>query len=273
MTKNKTFWVGIVAAAALALTGCGDDATGTGGTAGSGGTAGDGGTGGDGPGTGSVTAVHLAPEVPAAGMTDVTIYVNGEATELVIAYGESTGRVDLLAGEEYAIGLGTADDELLTLDPFTMPEGADLVAVAYRTNEALPVAVWVFDNSVGDVPADNGRVIVAHGANDTALNPVNISLGSEDTECSTLIPDLAFASSFPAADEPNFYLPADSYPIGFDVADDECPEVGPVDVPVTPDVTSIVVAVDENTVDGELAPQLWAIVDASADPIPLIVAP
>lgn len=266
MTNKKNFWLGIVAALALATTGCGDDDNGDGG---SGGTAGMGGMGG-GPATGSVTAVHLAPEVPMAGMTDVTIYVNGEATELVVAYGESTGRVDLPAGEEYAIGLGTADAELLTLDPFTMPEGADLVAVAYRTNDELPVGVWVFDISTEGLADGSGRVFVGHGANDSALNPVNISLGGPTEDCTTLIGDFDFGAVSPAEGEENLDLSADTYPIGFDVAEDACPEVGPVDVPVTPGVTSIVVAVDENTTDGELSPQLWAIIDASDEPVALI---
>ena len=38
----------------------------------------------------------------------------------------------------------------------------------------------------------------------------------------------------------------------------------------TPGVTSILVAVDENTTDGELAAQLWAIIDASDEPVALI---
>jgi hypothetical protein len=266
MTHKKNLWLGIVAAFALAMTGCGDDDNSNGG---SGGTAGMGGMGG-GPATGSITAVHLAPEVPMADMTDVTIYVNGEASELVIGYGESTGRVDLPAGEEYAIGLGTADAELLTLDPFTMPEGADLVAVAYRTNDDLPVGVWVFDISTDDLADGSGRVFVGHGANDSALSTVNISLGGPTEDCSTLIPDFAFGTVFPAEGEDNLDLPEDDYPIGFDVADDECPEVGPANVPVTPGVTSILVAVDEDTTDGELSPQLWAIIDASDEPAALI---
>ena len=266
MTSTKTFGLSMVAALALAMTGCGDDDNGDGG---SGGAAGMGGMGGGAP-TGSVTAVHLAPEVPMAGMTDVTIYVNGEASDLVVAYGESTGRVELPAGEEYAIGLGTADTELLTLDSFEMPEGADLVAVAYRTNDELPVGVFVFDISTEGLADGNGRVFVGHGANDSALDPVNISLGGPTEDCSTLIPEFAFGTTTPAEGEDNLDLPEDSYAIGFDVAEDECPEVGPVDVPVTPGVTSILVAVDENTTDGELAPQLWAIIDASDEPVALI---
>ena len=75
MKIKKNFWLGVVAALALAAAGCSDD-SGSGGTAGMGGN---GGMGGMETPMGSITAVHLAPEVPAAGATDVTIYVNGTA--------------------------------------------------------------------------------------------------------------------------------------------------------------------------------------------------
>ena len=96
-----------------------------------------------------------------------------------------------------------------------MTEETDLVVVAYRTNAELPVNVFVFDNSTEGLEAGSGHVFVAHGANDPALD-----------------------------------LGEGTYKLGFDVTlDDEnaCADVGPVDVPVTPDVVSILVAVDENT--------------------------
>ena len=244
MTKNKTFWVGIVAAAALALTGCGDDAT----------------------GTGSITAVHLAPEVPAAGMTDVTVYVNGEAAA-VIAYGESTGRVDLAAGEDYAIGLGTAETELLTLDPFTMPEGADLVAVAYRTNDEPPVGVWVVDIATEGLVAGSGRVFVGHGANDSLLNPVDIIVTDEGACPEPLLDQFAFGTMTAPGDAD---LPAATYNLGFDLDPGDCTAEVEFSAPVAADLSTIVVAVDEDTTDESLDPQVWAIVDASAAPVSLI---
>ncbi len=62
MGKNRSFWVGIVAAAALAVMGCSDDENG--GTAGNGGTGGTGGSGGAGEMMGFVTVAHLAPGLP-----------------------------------------------------------------------------------------------------------------------------------------------------------------------------------------------------------------
>jgi hypothetical protein len=256
MNNRKYFWLSIVAAAALGATGCGDSND----------------NGDAQVGEAFIYAAHLAPEVPAAGDTAVAIYVNGEEVTALgtISYGEATGRVMLPAPATYDIGIGLAggDGPLLELTGVELNDGDDIAAVAYRTNEMLPVNVFTYNLSTEGLASGSGRVFVSHGANDSALDPVNISLG-EDPDCSTLLPDFAFGTTAPGEGEPNLDLAADTYPIGFDVADDECPEVGPVGVPVTADVTSIVVAVDENTADGELDPQLWAIVDAG-DPIALI---
>jgi hypothetical protein len=87
------------------------------------------------------------------------------------------------------------------------------------------------------------------------------------------IPDFAFGTTFPGTGGDNVDLPASTYPIGFDVAGDECPEVGPVSVPVTEGVVSILVAVDEDTTDatdgGGLNPELWAIIPDAEDPQPI----
>ncbi|MBT8465419.1 MAG: DUF4397 domain-containing protein [Myxococcales bacterium] len=263
--KNYKSLLGIVAAVALAAAGCGDDATPP-----PGGTGGNGGTGGM-PATGNVTAVHLAPEVPSAEDTAVALFVNGtEATALgTLEYSQSTGKIALEVGT-YDIGIGVSGDTdpLLSVDGVMVTEETDLVVVAYRTNAELPVNVFVFDNSTEGLEAGSGRVLVAHGANDPALDPVNISLG-EDPDCQTLIPALAFEEQVDGADALD--LAEGTYKLGFDVTlDDEsaCADVGPVDVPVTVDVVSILVAVDENTSNDadQLNPELWAIIPDAAAP-------
>jgi hypothetical protein len=265
MKNCKAFWVGIVAASALAVTGCSSSSDGGGGT---------GGTGGTPTATGNVTAVHLAPEVPTAENTAVALFVDGaEATNLgTLEYSQSTGKVALPVGT-YDIGIGVPGDAgpLLQLDGVEVTEGTDLVVVAYRTNAELPVDVFVFVNSTDGLEAGNGRVVVGHGANDSALDPVNVSVG-EDPDCDTLIPNFVFETTAP--EEGVLDLPEGIYKIGFDVTlDDEnaCADVGPVDVPVTPDVLSILIAVDENTddsseVEGALTPELWAIIPDAAAP-------
>lgn len=280
MIRQKAFWMGTIAAVALIAGGCGDDAGGGAGTGGSGGNAGMGGSGGSGGapmGTASVTAVHLAPEIPTAEDTAVALFVNGaEATDLgTLEYSQSTGKIEL-AADTYDIGIGLPGGEgpLLELTDVELNDGNDVVVVAYRTNGELPVDVFVFVNSTSGLEDGQGRVFVAHGANDSALDPVDVSLG-EDPDCSTLIPGFEFATTEPA--DGVLDLEEGTYAIGFDLTpedDDDCADFGPVSVPVTPGVVSILVAVDENTTDTSedaeaLNPELWAIIPDAADPQPI----
>jgi hypothetical protein len=272
MTK-KTFWMGTMAALALAVVGCSDDS----GSGGSGGTAGMGGAGGMDGGTANVTAVHLAPEVPSAESTAVALFVNGaEATDLgTLEYSQSTGKIELPAGTyDVGIGLPGGDAPLLELEGVELSDGDDLVVVAYRTNGELPVDVFVFANSTEGLASGQGRVFVGHGANDSALDPVDVSLG-EEPDCSTLIPGFVFGTTAP--DGAGLDLDEGTYQIGFDLTpedDNDCADFGPVGVPVTPDVVSILVAVDEDTTDTAddaeaLNPELWAIIPDAADPQPI----
>jgi len=276
MRNSKNFWMGIVAAAALGAMGC-SDSGGTAGTAGSGGTAGNGGMGGVPMGSANVTAVHLAPEVPSAEDTAVALFVNGEeATALgTLEYSQSTGKIELPAGT-YDIGIGLPDGDapLLELNGVELADGDDLVVVAYRTNAELPVNVFVFPNSTADLADGEGRVFVGHGANDSALDPVDVSVG-EEPMCSTLIPGFVFETTAP--EDGVLDLEAGTYQIGFDLTpddEDECADFGPVPVPVTAGVVSILIAVDENTTDtadeeGALNPELWAIIPDAEDPQPI----
>ncbi len=270
MRIQMIFGLGLLAAAV----GCSDSSGTPAGTGGTGG-GGSGGTGGAMTGTATVTAAHLAPEVPTAEDTEVAIFVDGENAGVTISYGESTGRIMLDAGT-YDIGIGLAEgtEPLLELMDVELMDGDDLTVVAYRTNEALPVDVFVFNNSTDGLASGSGRVFVGHGANDPALDPVNISTSNEtgDADCMTLIPGFEFGTTFPADGVAD--LPSGSVNIGFDVTDDEdaCPQVGPVPVPVTADVVSILVAVDENTSNDaeQLAPELWALVEPFDTPLRLI---
>ncbi|MEM9727345.1 MAG: DUF4397 domain-containing protein [Myxococcota bacterium] len=284
MIRKTTLGVAIVAVLGFALVGCSDDSDngtgGSGGTAGSGGDGGSAGAGGEGGmgggllGGGTVTAVHLAPEVPTAEDTEVEIYVNGEGSGVTISYAESTGRVELPAGE-YSIGIGLpeADEPLLSLDGVMIDDGTDLTAVAYAVTppgeQDPPFSVLVFNTSSDGLESGNGRVFVGHGANDPALDPVNIvTVDTPITECMDLIPDFAFGTIFPSTG--TLDVPAGELTVAFNVAE-TCPPVFAdlgVTVPVTEDVVSVVVAVDEDTGEG-LAPQLYGMIDAG-QPVPLI---
>ena len=285
MIRKKNIWLVAAAALTVGLVGC-NDSSGSGGSAGSGGSggsAGSGGGGGEGGEGGSggmpegaqVTVAHFAPEIPTAEDTNVDILVDGTAAIEDLEYGESTGRVMLDAGT-YTFGVAVAGetDPVIELPPTTLEDGDDITVVAYRTNEDPFVNVFVFSNSTEDLESGFGRVNVAHGANDSALDPVTITTSNAagDADCAALIPDFAFGTQVPEPGGEPLDVEADALNVGFDVTDDDndCPDVGPVEVPVTDNVVSIVVAVDEDTEDGSLDPELWAIVDASDEPLPLI---
>lgn len=263
MKNSKTIWLSFAAAMAFGLVGCSDD----GGSGGSGGTAGTGGSGGMEPGTAMVTVVHLAPEVPTAMDTQVDILVNGATAIEGLAYGESTGRVPLDAGM-YTFGVAAAGstDPVISF-PATLADGDDLTVIAYRSPEDV-VNVFVLSNSTEGLASGEGRVFVGHGADDSLLDPVNIVV-VDGEDCTPLIPDLAFGTTAP--DDGVLDLAEGTVNIGFDIADDCAPEAGPVPVTVNPDVVSILVAVDEDTADESLDPELWAIIpDISDEPIRLI---
>jgi hypothetical protein len=230
---------------------------------------------------GSITAVHLAPDVPSAEATDVTVYVNGTAAAS-IAYGDSTGRVNLPAGEEYAIGLGTPDMEIITLDPITLEENADLVAVAYRVNDAtpLPVGVFLYDISTDGLAEDEVRLFVSHGADDSLLDDVDIIITDEGACPDPLIDAFAFGATAPDATAEDYEpldLPAATYNLGFDLAPGDCTAEVNFAAPLgeAGGKTVVVVAVDQAVTDTSedeeaLDPQVWAVIDASDTPVPLI---
>ena len=264
---NKTaFTVSVIAALALGLAGCGDDSGTTGGTAGTGG----GGT----EGEATVMAAHFAPEVPAPGDTAVAIYVNGEeVTDLgTLSYGQSTGRVTLPAPATYDIGIGLpgGDGPLLELEGVALADGDDIAAVAYRTTGDLPVALFAYNLSTEGLPSGSGRVFVSHGANDSVLNPVDIILTDEGACPEPLLDQLAFGETRPGEGADNLDLAADTYNLGFDLDPGDCTAELGFSAPVTADVTTLVVAVDEDTTDESINPQVWAIVDASDNPVALI---
>ncbi len=241
---------------------CVDDGGGTGGTGGAGGAGGGGGTGGIPMGTATVTAAHFAPEVPAPEDTAVAIYVNGEEVTALgtIEYGQTTGRVELPTPGTYDIGIGLpgGDGPLLELEDVTLNDGDDIAAAAYRTNDPLPVALFAYDLSTAGLEAGSGRVFVSHGANAPVLDPVDIIVTDEGACPPPLLDDLEFGET---RAEGGIDLPATTYNLGFDLNPGDCEAEVPFAAPVTPSVTTVLVAVDEDTGAG-LAPQVWALVDA-----------
>jgi len=282
MGKNRSFWVGIVAAAALAVMGCSDDENG--GTAGNGGTGGTGGT----PATGNVTAVHLAPEVPSAEDTAVALFVNGEEqTDLgTLEYSQSTGKIALPVGTYESIGVGVpgASDPVVTVGPVDLMEGDDLVVVAHRTGDESLVDLFVFDNTGDNLAATDARVNVGHGADDDTISPVNVftvTVTGDDPpavdECTPLFEELLLGEQTPRDDQDPQDITAGMVTLALDLgAAADCPTenvvgpVGPVDL--IAGSTYVIVAVDEDTANADATDQdiqLWAIIDG-ADPLGLV---
>jgi hypothetical protein len=257
--NKMTFTFSVVTALALGVVGCGDSSSNNG----------TGGTGGSGDGA-SVTAAHFAPEVPSADNTAVAIFIDGAEVEALgtLEYGQSTGRVPLDAGTyDIGIGLPGGDAPLLQLDDVPLEDGDDLTVIAYRTNADLPVDVFVVGNATDGLEDGKGRVLVAHGANDSLLNPVDIILTDEGACPPPLLDQLEFEQVKP---DGGLDLDEATYNLGFDLNPGDCAAEVSFSAPVTPGVTTIVVAVDEDTTDESLSPQVWAIINASDAPVALI---
>jgi len=260
---------GFAGALAFVLLGCGDGGNGFAGTAGTGGTAGSGGAGGVQTGTAMLTIVHLAPEVPSADDTRLDILVDDAVAIGALRYGESTGRVTLDAGaHRFGLAAAGATEPLISLAA-TLEDGDDLTLVAYRVNGFPPVRMLVFNNSTEGLPSGEGRIVLGHGGNDSLLDPIDIILTDELACPPPLLPQVAFGATAPS--DGNLDLPEGTLHIGLDRAPFDCYWGGdPVTVTIVPDVVSILVLVDEDTSDQFLNPEIWAIVDASQNPLPLI---
>jgi len=282
MKKNKNFWLGIVAAAALAAMGCADDENG-----GQGGSGGSGGSGGAGEMMGFVTVAHLAFDLPAAGATAVDVYVDDATMPAVddLEYGEKQGPLSLPPGS-YKLTITAGDDqtnELLVVDPYVVADGDDNVVVAHRTGDAAaPLGAWVFDNTGDGLAATDARVNVGHGADDNTIDPVNVFTATLDgggavDACTAFIDALELGQQTPRpapATDPEDIAAGTVY-LALDPGDAAACEaantpVGPV--ALAAGSTYVVVAVDEDTGNANDTDQdleLWAIIDGG-DPVGLI---
>jgi hypothetical protein len=267
MIKRATFGFAMAAALGFALVGCGDDSgTGTGGTGG--GTGGSGGS----PVTAQVRAAHLAPGVPSDADTEVDILVNGEASGITLAFGEASGFVDLPPGE-YTFGIAAAGstEAVLEVGPVTLAAGDILNAIAYRdeaSTAAVPVAAFAIPG-VNEAPAGDGTVYVAHGADDTALDPVDIINALPGACPPPILDDLAFGEV-----QGPLELPASTLNIAFSLdSTAECSvDAGPLAAPVTANVTTILVAVDTDTSEA-VVPAVYALLPDTEGTIPTLAPP
>ncbi len=273
MINKATFGLAIVAALGFALVGCGDDAeNGTGGNGGAGATGGSGGSGGSGGGgeMAMVRVAHLAPDVPTMGDTNVDILVDGPVTTTIedLQFAEATGFVSLPPGE-YTFGIAVAGET----DPVfefnaTLVSSTIATVVAIRTDVSTSgtdlVNVLVFDGSTDGLAAGSGRVLVGHGADDTGLAAVDVI--NNDACPPALVEDLLFGTVQTVAD-----LPEADYNVAIAAPDSCDAAAGPLVAPVTPNVATLLVAVDTNPTGPMLAPAVYALIgDFSGNDIPTL---
>jgi len=272
MMNRKKIMMSVVAALALGLVGCGDDDNNAGGSGGTAGSGGSGGTGGTPTEMAMVRAAHLAPGVPSADDTAVDILVNGEPSGITLEFGESSGFAELPPGE-YTFGIAAAGstDSVLDIGPVTLDAGDVLNAVAYRdeaSDAPVPVAAFAIPG-VNTAPAGSGTVYVAHGADDAALNPVDV-IDTVPGACpDPVLDDFAFGAVTEALP-----IPATTLNIGFSLnSTEDCSvDAGPLAAPVTADEVTILVAVDTDPTE-ELAPALYALLADTDGDIPTLGAP
>jgi hypothetical protein len=223
------------------------------------------------PETGQVRIAHLAPEVPTLVDTNVDILVNGNTAIADLEFEEATGFVELPVGD-YTFGIAVAGstEPVFTFDA-TLIADQVLTVVAIRTvvdsEGAAPVNVLVFDGNADSLLEGSGRVIAGHGADDSGLAVVDVI--ATDACPPALIEDFLFATVRGPLD-----LPASEYNIGIAGVDSCTPAAGPLVAPVTADVTTLLVAVDNNVTDGMLSPAVYALIDDfSGNGIPTLAPP
>ncbi|MGB5283385.1 MAG: DUF4397 domain-containing protein [Polyangiales bacterium] len=227
------------------------------------------------PAPARIRVAHLAPEVPSAADTAVAILVNGEASGIDnLEFGNVTDYVELPAGEyDFGIAPAGTTDSVFDVENVVLEAGGTYTVAAYRDSAAMvPVNVLLFDENADGLASGEGRVLVGHGADATAVDPVDIVTDGD----AVVVDELAFGTVAGPLD-----LMAGAVNIGFDVdtaaagggtdANDVL-DVGPLEAPVTADVVTLLIAVDTDT-GVALAPAIYALLPSSSGSISTLSSP
>ncbi len=145
--------------------------------------------------------------------------------------------------------------------------------VAYRDGaQTVPVGVLLFDEDSEGLPSREERVLVGHGADATAVNPIDIVTASD----ALLVDEFAFGIVAGPLD-----LTAGIVNIGFDVDTEasgngtdanDVLDVGPLAAPVAADIVTVLVAVDTDAGMG-LVPAVYALAPSTSGSIPTLSSP
>lgn len=160
-----------------------------------------------------VRVLHLSPDAPA-----VDVFVDGVTDPVVtgLEFPDGTAYLDVPAGT-YTFKVAPAgagvDAAVLTVADLALAEGQGYTAVAFDVLESIQAAAFVEDTT--GLPDGQIRVNVMHAA--PMVGEVDIwVLGETPTP---LLVDVPFGANAVLD------LPVGSYPVGFDVDNDEVPDV------------------------------------------------
>lgn len=259
--------VGAAAAliSAAVLVGCGSSSSGGtgGGFGGGGGVGGEGGQGGIEPAM--VRMVHLATDVPRPDRTEVNFFMIGSGSFDFIGFGIATlyGVVPpgTLVVEARTLGRGN----VLATASGEVESGGHYTFVAYRDGaQATSMSLAFFDEGVSDLSPTQGRLWVGHGVDDASWDTVQVVLADGDL---MPIAQLGLGQQTPPID-----LDAGSHSLGFDItAPSPAIDVGPYSVELDAGTPLILFAVDRDTSNLSVIPEVFPIVPDFAgaiDPLP-----
>ncbi len=164
-----------------------------------------------------VRAIHLSPDAP-----DVDIYVAEEPPAAVtdLAFGESTPYVDLDAGT-YTFNLTVAGEpppppSVLDIGPVALSKNKAYTAVAF--NEVASIEALALEDDLSSTGTGNIRLRAIHVAPD--VGEVDIWNVTDPENPAALYTDVNFG------DVGGYYVvPAGPYTLGFDLDNDEIPEL------------------------------------------------
>lgn len=243
-------------ALAIGLASFGCDPSFSGGPPG-GGLAGMGGSGGGGGAGGADTAmlrvVHLAPEVPRSGATEVDFTIADEGSFNSIGFGRAS-RYGRLSSGVHAVSVTEPGGgaPLASVMP-DLEAGFRYTVVAYRNSgEASAMSLMLFEENTDGLGMDSGRVLAGHAADDSSWGVVHlINAGNDEV----LAADLVFGTEGDPID-----LVAGEYDLGFSVASPP-PTIdhGPFRVSVEAAQPLILVVVDTDTIDGSVDPTVYTL--------------
>lgn len=249
MNRGRTRTSGLFALAmGVVVTGCGSS---------SGGSDGDG-FGGAGGAGGAETAMlrvaHLAPDVPAAGATEVDITIVDEGSLRSFSFGRVSAYTTLPTGlHTLRVTEPVVGGELLaSITPELELDGWYTVIAFRDSREAGEMSLMLVEESTVGLATDSGRIVVGHVADDSSWAAVNVV--DSDTD-EVLAANLGFGERSEPSDQV-----AGQYSLGFDVSPPSpMIDEGPFRVNVDAEQPSILVVVDNDTADESVDAAVYAI--------------